>query len=177
MASCGHRLQHCGTKWPTARLPRKRTYLLDVRRRTTHPMKATLKAAISSEASSPTVIRVYAPHRETLTNYRAKPTVHLISININLATSPTLSLCVILNSEVERRAMPTRTLCPKCHGQRTIACPVCSGSGGRCSAGVIIGICEQCHGSGRCRCDVCGGAAEVEPDTLRGLTAEQHSIR
>jgi hypothetical protein len=102
MASCGHRLQHCGTKWPTARLPRKRTYLLDVRRRTTHPMKATLKAAISSEASSPTVIRVYAPHRETLTNYRAKPTVHLISINMNLATSPTLSLCVILNSEVER---------------------------------------------------------------------------
>ena len=25
--------------------------------------------------------------------------------------------------------MPTRTLCPKCHGQRTIACPACSGVG------------------------------------------------
>jgi hypothetical protein len=68
--------------------------------------------------------------------------------------------------------MPTRSLCLKCHGQRTIACPICSGSGGRSFAGVVIGICEKCHGSGRCRCDVCGGAAEVEPDTLRRF--EQH---
>jgi hypothetical protein len=35
--------------------------------------------------------------------------------------------------------MPTRTLCPKCHGQRTIACPICSGAGGKCFAGVSAG--------------------------------------
>jgi hypothetical protein len=43
--------------------------------------------------------------------------------------------------------MPTKTLCPKCHGQRTITCPVCSGSGGTCFAGVVVGICGQCHGA------------------------------
>jgi hypothetical protein len=68
--------------------------------------------------------------------------------------------------------MPTRTLCPKCHGQRTIACRACGGSGGRSFKGVVIGICERCHGSGQCRCDVCGGAAEVEPETLQRF--EQH---
>ena len=60
--------------------------------------------------------------------------------------------------------MTTQVLCPKCHGQRTVACPACSGLGGRSFSGIIIGICAQCHGSGRYRCDVCGGAAEVEPD-------------
>src|SRR5215831_2018783 len=50
-------------------------------------------------------------------------------------------------SNREGRAMTTRTLCPKCHGQRTVACTVCSGSGGRCVARVVIGICAQCHGS------------------------------
>jgi hypothetical protein len=39
------------------------------------------------------------------------------------------------------RAMPTYVLCPKCHGQRTIACPSCSGLGGRSFSGVVIGIC------------------------------------
>jgi len=78
--------------------------------------------------------------------------------------SPTVSLCVV---QLGGRAMPTRRLCPKCHGQRTISCPACSGLGGRCFAGVVVGICGQCHGSGQCRCDVCGGAAEVEPDALR----------
>jgi hypothetical protein len=71
--------------------------------------------------------------------------------------------------------MPTKILCPKCHGQRTIACPVCGGAGGKCFAGVVIGICGQCHGSGQCRCDVCGGEAEVEPETLQRLTSRQHS--
>src|SRR6476619_2496846 len=56
-----------------------------------------------------------------------------------------------------------RPLAPA-HGQRTIACPVCSGLGGQSFAGVIVGICGQCHGSGQCRCDVCGGAGEVDPD-------------
>jgi len=34
--------------------------------------------------------------------------------------------------------MPMYVLCPKCHGQRTIACPACSGRGGRSFSGVII---------------------------------------
>jgi hypothetical protein len=63
--------------------------------------------------------------------------------------------------------MPTRTLCPNCHGQRTVVCPAWSGSGGNAFAGVVIGICGQCHGCGQCRCDVCGGAAEVDPDGIR----------
>ena len=89
---------------------------------------------------------------------------------------PTLTFSQYCSNR-EGRAMPTRTLCPKCHGQRTVACPVCGGSGGKAFAGVIIGICEQCHGAARCRCDVCGGAAEVEPETLQRLTTERHRRR
>src|SRR5262249_35638730 len=71
------------------------------------------------------------------------------------------------------RAVTTQVLCPKCHGQRTMACPACNGLGGKCFAGVIIGICAQCHGGGRRCCDVCGGAAEVEPDTAHRF--KQHA--
>jgi hypothetical protein len=70
--------------------------------------------------------------------------------------------------------MPMYVLCPKCHGQRTVVCPTCSGLGGRSYSGIIIGICSQCHGSGRSRCDVCGGAAEVEPEIARRF--EQHAV-
>jgi hypothetical protein len=107
--------------------------------------------------------------------YRVSQAVQLISINVNPTANP--YVYPQYRSNREGRAMPTRTLCPKCHGQRTCSCPACSGSGGRAFAGVIIGICEHCHGSGRCRCDVCGGAAEVEPETLQRLTAEQHLPR
>jgi hypothetical protein len=76
--------------------------LPDVRRTTVQPMKATPKAATSSEASSTTDTGCMFPSEEDAAKYRAKPAVHLISINMNPATSPTFSLCVILNSEVER---------------------------------------------------------------------------
>jgi DnaJ-class molecular chaperone len=58
--------------------------------------------------------------------------------------------------------MPNGFLCPKCHGQRTTSCAVCSGSGKRLLAGVSIGACKECNGSGRQRCDVCGGGGEIE---------------
>jgi hypothetical protein len=84
----------------------------------------------------------------------------------------TFSLSIVRTGRVE--LCQVGHWCPKCHGQRTVACPVCGGSGGRAFAGVVSGICEQCHGAARCRCDVCGGAAEVEPETLQRLTTEQH---
>ncbi len=62
--------------------------------------------------------------------------------------------------------MPDRVLCSKCHGQRTIVCAACHGSGKRSVAGVAIdNNCEQCRGSGQERCDVCGGIGETEPTT------------
>ena len=96
----------------------------------------------------------------------------MISINKNRATTPALSSVLF---ELGDRAMPTKTLCPKSHGQRTITCPVCNGSGGTCFAEVVVGICGQCHGGGQCRCDVCGGAPEVEPETLQRWSSEHHS--
>ena len=62
----------------------------------------------------------------------------MISINKNRATTPALSSVLF---ELGDRAMPTKTLCPKSHGQRTITCPVCNGSGGTCFAEVVVGIC------------------------------------
>jgi len=58
--------------------------------------------------------------------------------------------------------MPNRFLCPKCHGQRTISCTFCGGSGRRSIAGVTIGNCKECNGAGQRRCDVCGGTGEIE---------------
>jgi hypothetical protein len=59
--------------------------------------------------------------------------------------------------------MPQKTLCPKCHGQRTTACLTCRGAGKRSVAGIPLGNCKECGGTGQHRCDVCGGAGEVEP--------------
>jgi len=58
--------------------------------------------------------------------------------------------------------MPNGFLCPKCHGQRTISCPICGGTGKRSLAGIPIGACKECKGSGHERCDACGGSGEVE---------------
>jgi DnaJ-class molecular chaperone len=62
----------------------------------------------------------------------------------------------------EKRAMPNKVLCPKCHGQRTVSCGACHGSGKTSVAGITIGTCEECNGTGQRCCDVCGGSAEVE---------------
>ena len=43
-----------------------------------------------------------------------------------------------------RRAMPTRTLCPKCHGQRATYCRVCRGTGKKSVAGISVGNCNTC---------------------------------
>lgn len=53
-------------------------------------------------------------------------------------------------------------LCPDCHGQRTIFCSSCSGSGKHFSTGVQIGTCKECDGTGKRRCDACGGTGEAE---------------
>ncbi len=60
--------------------------------------------------------------------------------------------------------MPTKTLCPVCHGQRTTSCSACRGSGKRSFAGVTVGTCKQCNGRGQRRCQRCGGLGEVEPE-------------
>ena len=78
-----------------------------------------------------------------------------------------------LKSEA-KRYMPTKILCPKCHGQRTTSCPACV-FGTRSVVGITMSTCKQCNGSGQRRCDVCGGAAEVEPDTLQQFTRAEHS--
>jgi hypothetical protein len=36
--------------------------------------------------------------------------------------------------------MPQRTLCPKCHGQRTTSCVACRGTGKNSIAGITIGL-------------------------------------
>jgi DnaJ-class molecular chaperone len=59
--------------------------------------------------------------------------------------------------------VPNKVLCPKCHGQRTITCLVCRGTGKRSIAGIAIGNCKECNGRGQRLCDVCGGSGEVEP--------------
>jgi hypothetical protein len=51
-------------------------------------------------------------------------------------------------STVRLGEMPNGFLCPKCHGQRTISCAVCAGTGKRSIAGVPIGACKECNGSG-----------------------------
>ncbi len=61
--------------------------------------------------------------------------------------------------------MPTKTLCPKCHGQRTTSCVACRGTGKKSRFGIPIGICKECNGTGQRRCDICGGVGEVEPPT------------
>ena len=58
-----------------------------------------------------------------------------------------------------------RTLCPKCHGQRTTSCVACRGTGKNSIVGITIGNCKACGGTGRCRCDFCGGGGEVEPSS------------
>ena len=59
--------------------------------------------------------------------------------------------------------MPKKTLCPKCHGQRTTSCLACHGTGKKSILRIKIGNCKECGGTGRHRCDVCGGMGEVEP--------------
>ena len=61
--------------------------------------------------------------------------------------------------------MPTKTLCPKCHGEERLSCVACRGTGKKSLVGITIGICKECNGTGQRRCDVCGGAGEVEPPT------------
>ena len=51
--------------------------------------------------------------------------------------------------------MPDKVLFPKCHGQRTTACPAC-------------------NGSGQLRCDVCGGSGEVEPPLSTAPDVNEH---
>src|SRR5258708_7525006 len=53
--------------------------------------------------------------------------------------------------------MPTK-LCPKCHGQRTILCLACHGTGKK----IPVGMYKEGGGGGRSICDVCGGRGEVE---------------
>src|SRR6185437_15527458 len=61
--------------------------------------------------------------------------------------------------------MPNRVLCPKCHGQRTISCSACQGSGETSFGGITIGTCRECDGTGQHRCNVCGGSGEVEAES------------
>jgi hypothetical protein len=75
---------------------------------------------------------------------------------------------------IRRRAMPTKTLCPKCHGQRTTYCRVCRGTGKKSVAGISVGNCNTCGGSGRRRCDVCGGSGEVEPPNEKTAASTDH---
>ena len=70
--------------------------------------------------------------------------------------------------------MPTKTLCPKCHGQRTTYCRVCRGTGKKSVAGITVGDCNTCGGTGRRRCDVCGGTGEVEPPNEKKTASTDH---
>ena len=45
--------------------------------------------------------------------------------------------------------MPQKTLCPKCHGQRTTSCVACRGTGKNSILGITIGNCKACGGTGR----------------------------
>src|SRR5262249_829526 len=54
--------------------------------------------------------------------------------------------------------MPTK-LCPKCHGQRTILCLACHGTGKK----IPVGNCKECGGTGRRICDVCIATGQVNP--------------
>jgi RecJ-like exonuclease len=63
-----------------------------------------------------------------------------------------------------------RKLCPKCHGQRTILCLACHGSGKK----IPVGNCKECGGTGRRICDVCSGTGEVE---LRPPHSKSHYRR
>ena len=45
--------------------------------------------------------------------------------------------------------MPTKTLCPKCHGQRTTSCVACRGTGKKSLVDITIGICKECNGTGQ----------------------------
>src|SRR5262245_40885987 len=60
------------------------------------------------------------------------------------------------------RRSPLKTLCPKCHGQRTTSCLACRGTGKKSIVGIPLGNCKECGGTGRRRCEVCGGTGEVE---------------
>jgi hypothetical protein len=71
--------------------------------------------------------------------------------------------------------MPTKTLCPKCHGQRTTSCIGCSGTGKKSIIGIVIGQCDECDGTGRVRCEVCGGMAEVEPNYVGTLPPKKYT--
>src|SRR6516225_6886843 len=64
-----------------------------------------------------------------------------------------------------------RKLCPKCHGQRTIACLACHGTGKK----IPVGNCEECGGTGRRICDVCSGTVEIEHQSLTGDDARTGS--
>src|SRR6266576_891722 len=71
--------------------------------------------------------------------------------------------------------MPTK-LCPKCHGQRTILCLACHGTGKK----IPVGNCKECGGTGRRICDVCSGTGEVETlarHIQRATTAANQSGR
>ena len=152
------------------RLRRKRDYFPDVRRTTAQPMKATLKAAISSEASAPTVIRAYAPQGERRYKLSSQPA---ISVDLDQYEPSNLHLRFLyVLFEPRGRAMPIRTLCPKCHGRGQSSALSAVALAADASLGTSS-VSAGSDGSGQCRCDVCGGAAEVEPDTLQRLTSEQ----
>jgi DnaJ-class molecular chaperone len=44
--------------------------------------------------------------------------------------------------------MPNKTLCPKCHGQRTVSCLECHGSGKKSIMAIPFGDCKECGGTG-----------------------------
>ena len=73
--------------------------------------------------------------------------------------------------------MPDRLLCPKCRGQRTTACSVCSGSGKRSIAGLTIGNCKECSGAGQRLCDACGGSGEIEASDTGEDPVSSHKFK
>lgn len=75
--------------------------------------------------------------------------------------------------------MPKK-LCPRCHGQRTISCLACHGTGKKTIVNISIGKCKECGGTRRRLCDVCSGAGEVErepPKSAREESVQDRMLR
>ena len=63
---------------------------------------------------------------------------------------------------LERWRAISKKMCPRCHGQRTIPCLPCHGTGKIFIGDNPIRDCEKCGGTGRRLCEVCSGTGEVE---------------
>lgn len=66
------------------------------------------------------------------------------------------------------------TICPGCHGKKTIKCPVCRGTGfaPKQNRAAQIGFakreaCQECQGSGKLVCKMCGGVGKIRSDDRR----------